>query len=1296
MAAENFKVKKGLEVGTGITATSSGIDVTGIVTATTFSGAFSGDGSAITGVTASGSGVIVRHDGSNVGTAGTIDFSTNLDVSAVSAGIVTITATGGSTGISTVSGVVSVANDLDVDGHTELDNLNVAGVSTFTDDVHFHGYTGITSITYDKSASELRFQDNAKLKFGSGQDLHIYHSGGGSIIREQGTGDLTLTGQDIVIQNVTNGNTMGNFVAGGSVKLHYDGDRKFITTNEGVLVSGGTTTGTLSVSGLSTFTGNLDINADIDVDGETNLDDVVVAGVSTFNDGITLGTNSTTFAAKFANEAVANFGSNNNLQISHDNSNALIRNSTGKIIVVGVVSATSGADVTGVVTATTFSGAGTSLTNIPSAQLVGALPALDGSALTGVTASGSGVVVKHDGTTVGTAGTINFSTNLDVTAISAGIVTITASSGGSNASTFTVTANNSTDETVYPIFVDGTTGSQGAESDTNLSYNPNSNTLTAGTFSGAFSGNLTGAIQTAAQTNITSLGTLSSLTVSGNITGNGNIVGDNSTNISGIASVTATSFHGSGALLTSLNADNLGSGIIPNGRFPTTLPATSGANLTALNASEITSGTLPIARIADDAVTFAKMQNVGTGVLIGRNDAGSGDIETLTATEARTLLNVADGATVGITTAAWTVGHSGASYYTFTGPGGLSNTQNADIHLVRGQTYQFIVNASGHGFGIQTVSGTWTGSNAYTTGITNPGAAVGTITFRVPYSAPGRLYYACTSQHSGMVGNIYISGGGGVVTYEGAKELQLGNNTSSSVNTANLVTLDLGGTHHDTAGSTGKLKLWKDAIDEMSLGVSSNQMDFILTSGSYSYNFYGGNTGATRLMQLNQTGNIELALGNENSSGVTAPLSINLGGTYSSSAGNGNDLSAKLKVWCNGSDVMGFSVSGNQLDYIVTSESYDHVFYGGNAGTTELARFTGDGNFGIGTNDPSTALEVKGDITVYNSNNQGDIFFGEYGDVADSKALIRMDQVSGTAGELQFHTESGGTLTKRLTIDSSGRVQIGSSTDAARNTFNGIGRLNLQNNSQDGTVDFTQGIVFTNNASNEGTWTHGGIVCTGSTGYDGNMVFGTDGTDARDMSASTITEKMRLTADGCLLVGKSTVPQNSGGPDNTSSGTAAEFVYGHVNVGVEIRSTNGASNQKYLGFKYGGGPTDNGGIRRDGTTNNVEFYGGSDRRIKKNIQDMDNTLSKICQISLKKFDFKDGTGSGVGVIGQELINVFPEKVTKTDDGTGDTVPDGVEPWSVGHNYTYQILKAIQELKAENDSLKARIATLEGS
>ena len=51
----------------------------------------------------------------------------------------------------------------------------------------------------------------------------------------------------------------------------------------------------------------------------------------------------------------------------------------------------------------------------------------DGSGLTGIVGSGSGIVVKHDGSTVGTAGTINFSRNLDVSPIHAGIVTVTAS-----------------------------------------------------------------------------------------------------------------------------------------------------------------------------------------------------------------------------------------------------------------------------------------------------------------------------------------------------------------------------------------------------------------------------------------------------------------------------------------------------------------------------------------------------------------------------------------------------------------------------------------------------------------------------------------------------------------------------------------------------------------------------------------------------------------------------------------------------------------------------------------------------
>jgi len=85
-----------------LTANAAGVTVSGILSATTFKGpsgvtaSFIGDGGGLTGITASGSGVVIKHDDSLVGTAGTINFSTNLDVTDVSAGICTITASGGS------------------------------------------------------------------------------------------------------------------------------------------------------------------------------------------------------------------------------------------------------------------------------------------------------------------------------------------------------------------------------------------------------------------------------------------------------------------------------------------------------------------------------------------------------------------------------------------------------------------------------------------------------------------------------------------------------------------------------------------------------------------------------------------------------------------------------------------------------------------------------------------------------------------------------------------------------------------------------------------------------------------------------------------------------------------------------------------------------------------------------------------------------------------------------------------------------------------------------------------------
>ena len=60
----------------------------------------------------------------------------------------------------------------------------------------------------------------------------------------------------------------------------------------------------------------------------------------------------------------------------------------------GAPTVQNGLVVTGVCTATTFSGSGASLTSLPAANLTGTLPAIDGSNLTGV--SGFGTALSND------------------------------------------------------------------------------------------------------------------------------------------------------------------------------------------------------------------------------------------------------------------------------------------------------------------------------------------------------------------------------------------------------------------------------------------------------------------------------------------------------------------------------------------------------------------------------------------------------------------------------------------------------------------------------------------------------------------------------------------------------------------------------------------------------------------------------------------------------------------------------------------------------------------------------------
>ena len=91
----------------------------------------------------------------------------------------------------------------------------------------------------------------------------------------------------------------------------------------------------------------------------------------------------------------------------------------------------------------------------------------------------------------------------------------------------------------------------------------------------------------------------------------------------------------------------------------------------------------------------------------------------------------------------------------------MENQRNPQITLYRGNTYKFDVDAKGHQFYIMTepykagVDVDGSTSTHYTTGVTNSGAAEGTVTFTVPTTAPDVLYYQC-GQHDTMYGILVI------------------------------------------------------------------------------------------------------------------------------------------------------------------------------------------------------------------------------------------------------------------------------------------------------------------------------------------------------------------------------------------------------------------------------------------------------------------------------------------------------------------------------------------------------------
>ncbi len=176
--------------------------------------------------------------------------ATNLDIS----------------GVSTFTGNADFNGDVDIDGHTELDYINVSAASTFA---------GLVDINAGGQANTFKVEDLT--------DNRVVIAGTGGELEDDS--NLTFNGTTLTV----------------GVNLDVDGRTELDITNisETLNVVGLSTfasdidaNGNLTVAGISTFTSNIDANGDLDVDGRTELDitniseTLNVVGLSTFASNI--------------------------------------------------------------------------------------------------------------------------------------------------------------------------------------------------------------------------------------------------------------------------------------------------------------------------------------------------------------------------------------------------------------------------------------------------------------------------------------------------------------------------------------------------------------------------------------------------------------------------------------------------------------------------------------------------------------------------------------------------------------------------------------------------------------------------------------------------------------------------------------------------------------------------------------------------------------------------------------------------------------------------------------------------
>jgi hypothetical protein len=250
-----------------------------------------------------------------------------------------------------------------------------------------------------------------------------------------------------------------------------------------------------------------------------------------------------------------------------------------------------------------------------------------------------------------------------------------------------------------------------------------------------------------------------------------------------------------------------------------------------------------------------------------------------------------------------------------------------------------------------------------------------------------------------------------------------------------------------------------------------------------------------------------------------------------------------------------------------------------------------------------------------------------------------------------------------MRIDSSGRVGIGTTTPTSR--FHVAG-----------TSDPT--ITLQNTTGGESTLT---FIAGGNSAIR---------TTAGLTFATAENERMRITDTGRVRINTTSVLLGSGEYLTVNGQTSIAAITGAPVLGV---TSDGTGSQTYVQFYLGTGSTNTGNITTNGST--TTYGTSSDYRLKENIAPMVGALAKVKQLNPVTYTWKESGLSGEGFIAHELAEVCPDAVAGEKDAVDEN--GKIKPQSIDTSFLVATLTAaIQELKAELDTVKVELATLKGN